>query len=165
MNLLKVSKTPQGHWLIKAMFFETSPPEVREKYTSFTLKDQEHNGYPSLKQIYLQFDDPTEYEFAQAVFGSYAHWKAICAAKWFIPYVEDWRDELEIKLRSRAIKQMADHATTEKGFSASRWLAEGSWKEKTKGRPSKEQAERDNKVSTAIDNDISSDLTRLRAIK
>ena len=41
----------------------------------YTLKDEDPKGnLPSLKQMYLKANDPTEYEFAIAAFGEWHHW-------------------------------------------------------------------------------------------
>ncbi len=154
----------QGMPLTKAMFFETSLPASRTKYCSFTLKDVEHKGYPSLKQIYMSFDDPTEYDFAIAAFGSFQHWKILQGCKWLQPYIEAWREEQEVRLRSEAIKQIAIHALGEKGYSASKWIAEAQWKPKQIGGPTKKQIDAKNRVSNLIDKSVSSDLSRLQSV-
>lgn len=154
----------QGMPLTKAMFFETCLPERREKYCSFTLKDREHEGYASLKQYYMQYDDPTEYEFAIDVFGSYQHWKTLVECEWFTPYLSLWREEQEIRLRSKAIKQIAEHALGEKGYSASKWIAEAQWKPKAVGAPSAKDKAAKERVSASIDKEISSDLQRLSLV-
>lgn len=73
----------------------------------FSLKaDDDVDGIISLKRIYLDFGDATEYRFAVAVFGDPRHWKHLCSLDWFFPYREKWRKELKAKLRAEAIDNL-----------------------------------------------------------
>jgi 5-methylcytosine-specific restriction endonuclease McrA len=73
----------------------------------FTLKnDDDTDGYISLKRIYLDIADPTEYRFSVAVFRDPRHWGHLCRLDWFIPYRTKWRSELRAKLRSTAISNL-----------------------------------------------------------
>lgn len=73
----------------------------------FTLKgDDDKDGLISIKRIYLDTGDPTEYRFAVGLFKDPKHWKHLCSLGWFKPYVERWRIELRAKLRSQAIDSL-----------------------------------------------------------
>jgi len=72
----------------------------------FSLKEVEHGKYVSLKQLYLESNDPTEYRFAVSVFKDPNHWKHLCKLDWFKPYRDKWRRELKAQLRSRAIDSL-----------------------------------------------------------
>lgn len=133
----------------------------------FTLKENDHSlhgiDYLSLKRIYLEFGDVTEYEFAIAVFGSWRHWQKLCNNKIIREHIDEWREELEIKIRARAIQSIITTAITEgsKGTTAAKWIAEASWKGSGRGRPSKEEVERTKRIHAGIDKDISDDLERI----
>ena len=133
------TKDALGKWLTLAMFWESRHP----KYTpTYTLKDydMERDGifYPSLKKIYLEKSDPTEYLFATEVFDSWPHWQAICNSYRIRPIIAKWREELEVKLRAEGIRSVINHAQTEKGYQAAKWLADKGWEKKRKaGAPSK----------------------------
>jgi hypothetical protein len=156
-------RSVQGVWLTKALFWEERHPD----YTpSFTLKetDREENGvvYPSLKQIYLEYSDPTEYSFAIEVIGSWEHWQTLCKSFVFRPYIKKWREELEVKLRSEALKAMRETARNEgsKGTTAAKYLAEKGW-EKKAGRPSKAEIKRQARIDAGIHSEIDEDAERL----
>lgn len=97
--------------------------------------------YPSLRRIYLEYMDPVEFRFATDVIGSDRHWKILQNLKWFQPYLEEWRQALDLKLRSEAvntIRSIAKDDTSKGQLQAARWLAEKGYSEKEqKGRPSK----------------------------
>ena len=151
-----------GKWLTQAVFWELR----HEKYTpSFSLKDYdlERDGvtYPSLKHIYLRYSDPTEYTFATEVLGGWEHWQAIQSSYALRPYIQKWREELEIKLRAEALKSLRKAASEgSKGIAAAKYLAEKGW-EKKRGRPSKEEVEKETKVEAALRKEYAEDAKRL----
>lgn len=159
-------KDSQGRYITKGLFFETITFDHKKIFTPpFTLKsyDHEYEGvkYASMKLLYMSFDDPTEYQFAIQVLGSWEHWKKLCDTTWFAPVVAEWRDEMEIKLRSQGVQAMAILAVSGKE-SAAKWLAEGGFKEKRKaGRPTKEEKEGELKKQTRIRDDLKADMERL----
>lgn len=73
----------------------------------FSLKAEDDiDGLISLKRIYLECLDPTEYRFAVGLFKDPRHWKHLCGLDWFAPYVERWRWELRAKLRAQAVDNL-----------------------------------------------------------
>ena len=156
-------KDDAGKWLTLALFWE----ERHAKYNpSFTLKgyDLEKDGviYPSLKNIFMEYADPTEYSFAIEVLGGWEHWQTMQRSYKLAPIFQTWRDELEIKLRSEALKAMRRSVVEDgsKGVAAAKYLAEKGW-EKTRGRPSKDELAREEKVRTSIKADLDEDAERL----
>lgn len=145
-----------GNFRTLSLFFEYNQTDMAP---IFTLKDYDHEGCASLKQIYLSFNDPTEWEFVEAVFGNWRHWEKLCNNKMLSPYIDQWRKELEIKLRSQAIRNMISQSKNKD--SAAKWLAEGSWKGK-RGRPSKEEVERERKIAAGIDNELNEHWERVK---
>ena len=132
----------------------------------FTLKDQdhEHDGttYLSMKRLYLEFEDPTEYEFANTVLLGWKHWQRMCENKVIRKHIDEWREELEVKLRSQAIRDAIQEA--KKGhFQAAKWVADRGWSTRGAGRPSKADVEHEKKVQARIDNEYSGDVVRMFA--
>lgn len=130
----------------------------------YTLKgyDHEYNGklYPSLRKLYLELNDPTEYSFATTYLIDWNHWVRLCDNKFIRKHIDEWRLELEIKIRAEATKHIMVNAR--KGsFQASKWLADKGWDVRTAGRPSKEQVEREAKVQASIKNDFDDDFERM----
>lgn len=134
----------------------------------YTLKDEdyEYNGklYPSLKRLYLEEEDPTEYIFATKYLLGMKHWLRICDNKQFTPHAEEWRFELELKLRAKGIRELIK--SSKKGSqSAAKWLAEKGWSDRPAGRPSKEEIEREKRIQMHIRDDFEDDMKRLALVK
>ena len=131
----------------KALFFETTLPEYRiEMEPEWTLKERDHlvdgKTYRSMKRIYLEMEDVTEYEFAMATLGSFTHWETLCKSPWFKEHIDQWRKELNLKLKAKAMKSIIQSATTSENlsFQAMKYLADNQYLDKAskRGRPSKE---------------------------
>lgn len=131
----------------------------------YTLKehDHEHNGkfYPSLKRLYLEADDPTEYTFAITHLLGWKHWQRLCENKVLRRHIDEWREELEVKLRSRGVLQAIKNAE-QGGFQSAKWLADRGWDTRGAGRPSKEEVEHEKKVQARINDEYGADILRLQ---
>ena len=157
-------KDTQGRFLTKSLFKETSTLEQRKKFTpEFTLKEDDIKGYKSMRKLYLSFEDPTEYKFAIEILGSWDHWKKLSNSSWFLEHVDNWRSELEVKLRSKGIITMTGLAVTDKNKDAAKWLATGGWNTSTikRGRPTKEEVEGERKTLARIKSSVMDDAERL----
>lgn len=113
--------------------------------------------YISLRKKYLELEDPTEYEISSRYFDNWEHWKKVREASKIKPHVEAWREELEVKLRSKGIKVIYDKMY-DGDYQASKWLAEKGWVargEKKRGAPSAaervSEARKEAKVIGVID--------------
>jgi len=130
----------------------------------YTLKDYDHEWrgkmYPSIKRLYLLEEDPTEYEFANKYFLGWKHWQRLGENKLIRKYIDEWREELELKLRSRAVQAMM--VQSRKGNAgASKWLADKGWAQRGAGRPTKAEIEREKQLAANIDNEYGQDVIRL----
>lgn len=145
-----------GMPLKAGLFVELQALSKSEKGPFFTLKETCYNGYPSLKEVFLNFEDPTEYEFATSVFGSWDLWETLCNDfKHTKDIIAKWRRELDIRMRAKGIsriKDLSDNSPNDNiALSASKFLAEAGWDSskgsgtgkgsKGRGRPSKEELE------------------------
>lgn len=153
-----------GRPLTQGLFLEIGYGEA----AIYTLKEDHHvlNGkeYPSLKKLYLQCADPTEYEFATTFLCGWKHWNRLCDNKAIRAHIDEWRFELEVKLRSLAVKEVL--AQSKSGsFQAAKWVADRGWSTRGAGRPTKEELEKEKKVQEHIASDFSEDIARIRAIK
>jgi hypothetical protein len=140
-------KDNTGKYITQNLFLEFSYDTEKAVYT-FNDEDKEYKGvvYPSLRKLYLETADPTEYEFACKYLWGWEHWQRIVANKVLKAEIDKWRDELEVKLRSKGVKAVL--AITEGSFNAAKWAADGGWDVK-RGRPSKEEKERSRKLREA----------------
>jgi len=151
-----------GRPITQSLFIETSyDPEV----AVYSLKDYdfEYEGvlFPSLKRLYLQMEDVVEYEFATTYLLSWTQWQRICSNKLFKSNIEAWREELELKIRSQAVRDIIDMTADEKSFQAAKWLADKGWDKRKAGRPSKEELAHEKKVQSTLDDKYGADIQRL----
>lgn len=150
--------------LLKGLFYEqTGADKTGVKYT---LKDEDHLGYPSLSRLYLEMNDPTEYSFALAYLESWDHWLMLLECNWFKPYVERWRQELEVKIRSKALASIIREAknASKDSFAANKFLIQGGWLPKAaskRGRPSKEDIQEAASKEIDLLKQVTDDFNRL----
>lgn len=153
-----------GRPLTQGLFLEIGYGE----FAVYTLKEDHHvlNGkqYPSLKKLYLQVADPTEYEFAVTFLCGWKHWNRLCDNKAIRAHIDEWRFELEVKLRSQAVKEAITQSKSG-SFQAAKWVADRGWSTRGAGRPSKEELEKEKKVQEHITNDFNEDIARIHAIR
>jgi len=133
----------------------------------YTLKeeDYEYNGvlYPSIKLLYLNevtSPDEGEYDFANKYFLNWRHWERICRNKVLRKHIDEWREELEVKLRSKGLSQVLKHAE-EGNYQAAKWIAEGVFSKRKAGRPTKEEKERKLAIDERVANDWADDIARV----
>ena len=160
-----------GRYRTQSLFWELRHGVDTVKYPPvFTTKDDdiERDGveYKSMKKIYMSYDHIPgfEYEFAIDVLGSWDHWNKL--ANDTIPelkkMIQGWRDELDVRLKALGLKALI-HASRDndaKGVQASKYLVEKGYIQK-RGRPSKEEMERELKVSTKAKKELNDDLERI----
>lgn len=134
----------------------------------YTLKEQDHihdgKYFPSLKRLYLLIADPTEYEFATTCLLGWKHWQRLAANKRIKVHVDEWREELEVKLRSQGVKEAIKLASSG-SFQSAKWLADKGWSEKIAGRPSKAEVDRQMKIAENVADEFTADVLRLKDFK
>lgn len=155
-------KNDSGAFLLGALFYEQTLPDKSQ--VVYTLKDRDHLGYPSLYRLYMEADDPTEYNFAITHLDGWAHWERLIECTWFQPFVERWRRELEVRFRARSLMNIRSVANSEgkEAYQANKFLVSGGWKEggpkRRAGQPSKEEikseATRLAQISQTLDDDL-----------
>lgn len=151
-----------GRPLTQSLFLEIGYSD----FAVYTLKefDYEYKGkkYPSLKRLFLLEEDPTEYSFAEKHLLGWQHWKRLCENKAIAKHIEEWREELELKIRSQAVRDMQSLCASESGnYSAAKFLADRGWEKRAAGRPSKAEKERHLRVEEKINEEFSADIKRL----
>lgn len=156
-----------GRPLTQAMFLEIN---YDTQYSIYTLKDFdfEYEGkvYPSLKRLYLEMEDPVEYDFVTKHLLNWKQWQRLGNNKVLKPYIAEWREELELKLRSRAVRDMQNMCSSENGnFQATKFLADRGWDKRAAGRPSKQEEEKRLAIAEHIDNEFSGDVIRMDKVR
>ena len=130
------TKTIKGVIRTKSLFYELSYNDP--EHVIFTTKEEdiERNGrtYLSMSKLFCSLvpQDPTEYTFAMTVFGSWHVWEVIREAPQVAPYYKRWKREAEIRVKSEAIKAIAEEAKSggRSSFTAAKLLLERGWIEK-----------------------------------
>ena len=159
-------KGGQGVWLTHSLFLETS--NYDKALAVYTLKDEDHEYkgkvYPSLKRLYLEVGDPTEYSFAQQHLGGWEHWQRILNHKLIVKdHISKWREELEMRFRSEAVRGMVDAATGMKpSFQAIKWLADAGWDVNKISGNRKQKEDRKLASVTSIREEYSDDIERMK---
>ena len=151
-----------GRPLTQSLFLEIGYTD----YAVYTLKEYDYpykgKHYPSLKKLYLAEEDPTEYSFAEKHLLGWQHWKRLCENKVIAKHIDEWREELELKIRSQAVRDMQMLCASENGnYSAAKFLADRGWEKRAAGRPSKAEKERHLRVEEKIQEEFSADIKRL----
>ena len=169
-NSNSIFKDHLSRWRTKSMFWEISGETQRGTHTLYTLYEddivRDGQTYKSLKKIYFSYDHIpfNEYDFANDCLGGWTHWNLLAtgAAAPIRDAIASWRTELEIKLKSMAIKSMIASARDDgvKGFSAAKYLADKGYAT-VRGRPSKEEVERERKVAAGISQELEEDMERI----
>lgn len=162
MSTLSKFKNASGAWLTKQLFYETSDDKSRVLYS---LKHEDHRVgkkvYPSLRRLYLECGDESEYMIASTSFGGWPHWKRLLSSPWFLDYVVELREELAARNAAAALLQIKKNA--EGGnLQANRYLLEQGWLPKGDvGRPTKEKIRQEADHLFRSSEEISDDLDRI----
>lgn len=155
-----------GRPLTQSLFLELGYSE----YAVYTLKEYDYpykgKHYPSLKRLFLLEEDPTEYSFAEKHLLGWQHWKRLCENKAIAKHIEEWREELELKIRSQAVRDMMNMCASESGnYSAAKFLADRGWEKRSAGRPSKAEKDKHLRIEEKIEEEFAADVKRLADYK
>lgn len=160
-------KDSMGRRRTQSLFHETHNPAVPYE-PIYTLKEEEFNGLPSAKKIYMEQRDPTEYKAAMALLGSWEHWLRLLDNKIIRPYIDEWRTELQTVMQAEALQTIVQEAQSgsKSAVTAAKYIAERGWEKDSKsknkgGRPSKDAIKREAKALAADFKDVEEDMKRL----
>ena len=129
-------KGPNGKVRTQSLFYELCYHDPSDALFTVKEHDIEAHGkhYVSLHKLYVSMvpNDPTEYEFAMTVFGSWDCWQAMNRSPYLKPHIAKWRAEAEVKVKSEAIKAIAQEMKEggRSSFSAAKLLLEKGWLDK-----------------------------------
>lgn len=165
MDNKKRFKNSSGARYTQGLFFE----QVGEDKSTvvYTLKDNDHMGYPSLYRLFMEREDILEFEFANEYLDGYEHWQILCDTAWFAPFVQRWRRELELKLRTRALVNVINESksNSRNAFAANKFLLERGWdiegKKNVRGRPTKDEIKAEAQAQVLDLRRINEDFKRL----
>ena len=154
-----VYKTHNGIYYTNQLFYERAFTD--REFVLYTLKPEDHEGYPSLRRLYLEENDPTEYKIATKYFGGWPHWKKLLEATWFLEALQEYREELQTRIQSESIEKIRKKAQ-EGDYKANQYLAEAGYLKKDKvGRPTREKIQHEANILVAKKSEISDDFERI----
>lgn len=155
-------KNTSGTWLINPLFYEMS--DADKSRVLYTLKPEDHKGFPSIRRLYIEMGDETEYRFASEYFGGWPHWQKLLNSPWFSDFIQDLRAELAQKQLSDRLEVLKKKSAAG-DVNATRFLLNEEYKKKKSqvGRPTKEAIKREADLLFMSSEEISDDLARITA--
>ena len=158
----KQFKDVKGRYIVQGLFLEDSYNTDLSVYT-FDGGDKLYKGslYPSLKRLYLEQGDVTEYEFAKKYCYDWPHWERLCKNAVVGRHIATWREELYLSLRSEGIATLIDLAVNDKSYQAAKYLADEGWVKNKRGRPSNEEVEGEVARRAKIEKEFADDFQLL----
>lgn len=160
----EVLTTGVGAWRTQSLYLETNRSGL-EPIMTLKEVDWEHKGVmlPSLHRLYMEVADVTEYQVAIQVFGSWKGWQRQCENNYIREYIDAWRDELEIAIRSAALAAMVKTSTTagSQGTAASKYLADKGWVKRKAGAPTKAEKAGELKKQEEVGASLKDDAKRI----
>lgn len=143
-------KDTVGRWMTTGLFKETSQ---NKSHIVYTLEDA--------KNLYIECGDPTGYKFAKEHLGGWQHWLALKASPKMSPYILQWEEELEAKIRAEGLSRVIDYSKGEKGYQAAKYITEAGWKSKELGRPTKEKVAAEARVRSKMYDEFGDNILEL----
>lgn len=145
---LKRLKLPRGGQKPSRSLFKQYNPEG-----PFDLNDW--------KQRYVDCCDPTEYKGALELCGSWDEWLRF-KREWpgFVKIIEEWNNEVEVKIRSEAVMQLVKKAADGEVNSA-KFIAKGEYKPKLMGTPRKKEQEKEKNIQTLTARKVDPEVERV----
>lgn len=163
---MAVFKNSTNGYFLKALFFETNFLDTSN--TVYTLKNEDHNNFPSFYRLYMESveRDPMEYEFATSYLAGWDHWVRLQECTWFKPYIERWRHEAEVRMAAGALKRLISISKSggREAGTCNKYLLEKGWvpkEDRKRGRPSNEEIKQEAQRMASETEGLNNDLKRV----
>lgn len=161
-------KNINGLWRTHSLFAEQTHAKEGKESALYTLRPEEWHGFPSLKLLFLETNDPTGYTLSQKHLGGWEHFQALLACKWFEEAFDEWKRELETKMRAEALVnlvKMSKDSSHRSSVELNKFLLNKGWvlpEDKSKGgRPKKEDIRKEAIRLATVDGEVDSDFERV----
>jgi len=161
----QLTPNKQGRSRTKSLFVETNTYNGFDPVLTLGSRNKD---YPSLRDYYISLvpEDPSEYSFAEAVFGDFMAWEKVRTASWFQPWYEEYQLTASAIMKSLAFKAIIQEAKGGKSaFTAAKFLIDEPWK--VKDATDKRKARAQTRASTkaaAESHDFQEDIKRLKEL-
>lgn len=144
-------KDTMGRWVTSGFFKETAGEN--KSFVAMTIEEA--------RTRFIKCNDMFGIDFADKYLGGFQHWKAIQASPVMQPYVAEWKEELELRLRSLQLKRIAS-LSDEGQFQAAKFLMDRGWEKRSAGKPSKDEVARETRVQSNMAKDFKADFARIK---
>lgn len=169
--MTKIFRASNGKFRTSDLFIEMNQSESPAYYTT-SNQDRIVDGvvYKSLKQLYLDEEDITEFDFANKYLEGYEHWEQFVNSTRLKDMIDQWRKELVLKIKSRCLKGIIRDAVRENKYEANKFLITNGWVDKdhegkkVRGRPSKEEIKQEITRQASIEKEFEEDLNRIKEL-
>lgn len=153
---LKDSIGPRPIFTLKT-YDHTIPPE------SIFYRKEDSNLLKSIYLLYLEYSDPSEYNFAIGTLGSWEHWRQLREATFFQDTYKLMKNALDAKVKGEAIQAARQVASLggPQALQAAKWLHSLGEGKAKRGRPSKDEVEGQLKRDAEEARRINEDIKRL----
>ena len=155
----------------KALFYEYRNTALEPTYTvHFQDRRVGDKVYKSMRLVYINTCDPTEWTFVQQVcHGDWEYWNQLQKAlnnyilKPKKDSVDRWRKEMEVKMRSDAVVAIYKDTqqATPSSISSAKWLAEGRYKVKPTAAKAREEVVASSAQEKPANTDYDEDIKRM----
>ena len=120
------------------------------------------------KARFINTRDPTEYAGAIELVGSWKEWLYF-KRTWPMftrEILPEWMAEMEVLIRSEALQTMIQDARSKSrsATSSARWVAEGGYKPKKEGGPTKSEKAREEMIRSAVVTENEDDISRVMSV-
>ena len=144
-----------------SLFYEHQREGLEPMYT---LRPYPINGIPSLRQAYMAERDLTGYIFAEKYLYNYKHFIRLKSSKVIGAHIAEWEEELEILIRAESVSNLIKLAQEEGnlGMQAAKFIASKGYDKAGKGRPSKEDINKEAKRQVRLKEEVASARERIK---
>jgi hypothetical protein len=112
----------------------------RGRIPSRALFEDGTHDISEFHDVFIKLGDMTEYKAAMQLCGSWLEWQRLKNDwKAFNTYIAEWKEELEVKLRSESVEKIIELAKGDdpKALQAAKFISEGGWNRPSKAETNK----------------------------
>lgn len=163
-------RTPLGHYRTESLFLERWRP-IETMRPAYTLEREQREDprvpgsyLPSFQKRYVELMDPSGYQAAMDLLGSWTHWQKLRKCPWFREHMDVWNEEIVAALRAKGLGtfvKMADKGDLKAAEWLTQYTAEGPPVKSGRGRPSKAQIAQAARQAAESNQNLSEDAKRL----
>lgn len=139
-----VRKGSTGNYLTRLLFYEVHIKVAKEARTHpaiFTL-EEDVEGLVNARRTFVEMGDTTGFKWTMKYLeGDLNHWDALMRCEWFRDAYKNWCREIELRRKVASMEKIEEIAqgSGPQSYHAAKFLVKEEHKQKTRGRPTKEE--------------------------